>query len=111
MSAGGRTLHRHRNMCGRVSASPSWRPSSTRCSGRPWRLARSQAADFPPWVLLGVKIDQCPHSAEGDMRALNEGSGFGPVADIERRSAALSWRIAQEVVAATQISEYRWDWR
>jgi hypothetical protein len=25
-----------------------------------------------------VKIDQCPHSAEGDMRALNEGSGFDP---------------------------------
>ena len=35
-------------------------------------------ADFAPWVLLGVKIDQCPHSAEGDMRALNEGSGFDP---------------------------------
>ena len=35
-------------------------------------------ADVPAWVLLGVKIDQCPHSAEGDMRALNEESGFDP---------------------------------
>jgi hypothetical protein len=39
-------------------------------------LGEEPTADFPPWVLLGVKIDQCPHSAEGDMRALNEGSGF-----------------------------------
>jgi hypothetical protein len=39
-------------------------------------LAAEPTADFAPWVLLGVKIDQCPHSAEGDMRALNEGSGF-----------------------------------
>jgi hypothetical protein len=36
------------------------------------------SADVPAWVLLGMKIDQCPHSAEGDMRALNEGSGFDP---------------------------------
>jgi hypothetical protein len=28
--------------------------------------------------LLGVKIDRCPHSAEGDMLAPNEWSGFGP---------------------------------
>jgi hypothetical protein len=26
--------------------------------------------------------DQCPHSAEGDMRALNEGTGFDPKCDI-----------------------------
>jgi hypothetical protein len=36
-------------------------------------LGAEPSADFAPWVLLGVKIDQCPHSAEGDMRALNEG--------------------------------------
>jgi hypothetical protein len=41
-------------------------------------LDAEPTADFAPWVLLGVKIDQCPHSAEGDMRALNEGSGFDP---------------------------------
>jgi hypothetical protein len=41
-------------------------------------LGAEPSADVPPWVLLGVKIDQCPHSAEGDMRALNEGAGFDP---------------------------------
>jgi hypothetical protein len=41
-------------------------------------LGAEPTADYAPWVLLGVKIDQCPHSAEGDMRALNEGSGFDP---------------------------------
>jgi putative tryptophan/tyrosine transport system substrate-binding protein len=39
-------------------------------------LGAEPTADFAPWVLLGVKIDQCPHSAEGDMQALNEGAGF-----------------------------------
>jgi hypothetical protein len=29
-------------------------------------LGAEPTADFAPWVLLGVKIDQCPHSAEGD---------------------------------------------
>jgi hypothetical protein len=47
-----------------------------RCSGRPLRWARSQPPTSRRGFLLGVKIDQCPHSAEGDMRALNEGSGF-----------------------------------
>jgi hypothetical protein len=41
-------------------------------------LGAEPTADVPTWVLLGVKIDQCPHSAEGDMRALNEGAGFDP---------------------------------
>jgi hypothetical protein len=41
-------------------------------------LGAEPTADVPPWVSLGVKIDQCPHSAEGDMRALNEGAGFDP---------------------------------
>jgi hypothetical protein len=41
-------------------------------------LGAEPSADVPAWVLLGMKIDQCPHSAEGDMRALNEGSGFDP---------------------------------
>jgi hypothetical protein len=41
-------------------------------------LGAEPTADFAPWVLLGVKIDQCPHSAEGDMRAPNEWSGFHP---------------------------------
>jgi hypothetical protein len=41
-------------------------------------LGEEPTADVPAWVLLGVKIDQCPHSAEGDMRALNEGAGFDP---------------------------------
>ena len=41
-------------------------------------LGAEPTADVSPWVLLGVKIDQCPHSAEGDMRALNEGAGFDP---------------------------------
>jgi hypothetical protein len=41
-------------------------------------LAAEPTADFAPWVLLGVKIDQCPHSAEGDMRALNEGQVLTP---------------------------------
>jgi hypothetical protein len=41
-------------------------------------LGAEPTADFAPWVLLGVKIDQCPHSAEGDIRALNEGSGLTP---------------------------------
>jgi hypothetical protein len=27
---------------------------------------------------LTALVDQCPHSAEGDMRALNEGAGFDP---------------------------------
>jgi hypothetical protein len=31
-------------------------------------LDAEPTADFARWVLLGVKIDQCPHSAEGDMR-------------------------------------------
>jgi hypothetical protein len=34
---------------------------------------RLRAVDF-----TRGKIDQCPHSAEGDMRALNEESGFDP---------------------------------
>jgi hypothetical protein len=41
-------------------------------------LDAEPTADFAPWVLLGVKIDECLHSAEGDMRALNEGAGFDP---------------------------------
>jgi hypothetical protein len=41
-------------------------------------LSAEPTADFAPWVLLGVKIDQCPHPAEGDMRALNEWSGYDP---------------------------------
>jgi hypothetical protein len=41
-------------------------------------LGAEPSADVPAWVLLGMKIDQCPHSAEGDMRALNEESGFDP---------------------------------
>jgi hypothetical protein len=41
-------------------------------------LGAEPTADVPAWVLLGVKIDQCPHSAEGDMRALNKGLGFDP---------------------------------
>jgi hypothetical protein len=41
-------------------------------------LGAEPTADVPPWVLLGVKIDQCPHSAEADTRARNEGSGFDP---------------------------------
>jgi hypothetical protein len=45
-------------------------------------LGAEPSADVSPWVLFGVKIDQCPHSAEGDMRALNEESGFGPISDI-----------------------------
>jgi hypothetical protein len=44
------------------------RPRSMRCSVRPLRWARSQPPTSRRWVLLGVKIDQCPHSAEGDMR-------------------------------------------
>jgi hypothetical protein len=42
-------------------------------------LGAERATGVPPWVLFGVKIDQCLHSAEGDMRALNEGSGFDPL--------------------------------
>jgi hypothetical protein len=45
-------------------------------------LGAEPTADFAPWVLLGVKMDQCPHSAEGDMRALNEGAGFDPNTDV-----------------------------
>jgi hypothetical protein len=30
-------------------------------------LGAEPTAEVPPWVLLGVKIDQCPHSAEGDI--------------------------------------------
>jgi hypothetical protein len=41
-------------------------------------LGAEPTADFAPWVLLGVKIDQCPHWAEGDTRAPNEWSGFHP---------------------------------
>ena len=41
-------------------------------------LGAEPSADVPAWVLLGMKIDQCPHSAEGDMRAPNEWSGFHP---------------------------------
>jgi hypothetical protein len=50
-----RTSHRHRNTCGSVSASPCSSSLLERRGRRTW---------------------QCPHSAEGDMRALNEGSGF-----------------------------------
>jgi hypothetical protein len=39
-------------------------------------LGAEPTTDFAPWVLLGMKIDQCPHSAEGDMRARNEGQGL-----------------------------------
>ena len=49
-------------------------------------LGAEPSADVPLWVLLGVKIDQCPHSAEGDMWALNEGSGLTPTSDIGHRS-------------------------
>jgi hypothetical protein len=49
-----------------------------RCRRQALALGAEPTADVPAWVLLGLKIDQCPHSAEGDMRALNEGSGFDP---------------------------------
>jgi hypothetical protein len=39
-------------------------------------LGAEPTVDVPAWVLLGVKIDQCPHSAEGDMRALNSDIGL-----------------------------------
>jgi len=57
-------------------------------------LGAEPTADFAPWVLLGVKIDQCPHSAEGDMRALNEESGFDPGTDMKRmppRTGGVRW--------------------
>jgi hypothetical protein len=62
-------------------------------------MGAEPTADVPPWVLLGVKIDQCPHSAEGDMRAANEGSGFDPLlpfgnrfcCDAQQRSRATVW--------------------
>jgi hypothetical protein len=62
-------------------------------------LSAEPSTDVPLSVLLGVKIDQCPHSAEGDMRALNGGSGFDPSAtsarnfccDVQRRSCATVW--------------------
>jgi hypothetical protein len=45
-------------------------------------LGAEPSADVPPRVLLGVKIDQCLHSAEGDMRAPNEWAGFDPIRTI-----------------------------
>jgi len=38
----------------------------------------------------GRQAWQCPHSAEGDMRALNEGSGFDPGRE-PSRFAYLPW--------------------
>jgi hypothetical protein len=73
----------HRRAGGRVRGAAASGP----CAGR-------GAADVPPWVLLGVKIDQCPHSAEGDMRALNEGSGFDP-----NRTFLLSGPLGRDVLS------------
>jgi hypothetical protein len=39
-------------------------------------LALGRGANRRRSGCLGVKIDQCPYSAEGDMRALNEGGRF-----------------------------------
>jgi hypothetical protein len=57
------TLHRHRNMCGRVRASPNWRPSSRRCSVRPWHWARSQPPTSRRGFYSGVKIDRIRRKA------------------------------------------------
>jgi hypothetical protein len=76
------TLHRHRNMCEEGQSIAALDAEIDALQRQALALGAEPTADVPAWVLLGVKIDQCPHSAEGDIRALNEGAGFGPIAVI-----------------------------
>jgi hypothetical protein len=72
------TLYRHRNMCEEDQSIAELEAEIETLQRQALALGAEPTADFAPWLLLGVKIDQCPHSAEGDMQALNEGAGFDP---------------------------------
>jgi hypothetical protein len=88
------TLHRHRFMCEEGQSIAELEAEIEELQRQALAPGAEPTADVPAWVLLGVKIDQCPHSAEGDMRALNEESGFDPGTDMKRmppRTGGVRW--------------------
>jgi hypothetical protein len=82
---------RHRNMCEEGHRIAELEAEIDALQRQSLALSAEPIADVPARVLLGVKIDQCPHSAERDMRALNEGAGFDPSRTSARRAGAPYW--------------------